>query len=267
MTEADGAVFSEADLADLRLAKSKLEYPSLTARISDVVGKPFEAGFKLLPRDVSDRIGEIVSAALLKGLEFAVRTLDRGESKYSRDWLHKLLVTGSGAAGGAVGLASLPVELPISTALMLRSIGDIARSEGHDLQRLDVRLSCLEVLALGGRRAGDDAAESGYWIVRGALAKAVSEATAYIAERGLAEEGAPPLVRLVAAIAARFSAVVTEEVAAKAVPVIGAVAGGAVNLLFMHHFQEMARGHFVVKRLEKKYGVEPVRAAYERLAI
>jgi hypothetical protein len=74
-------------------------------------------------------------------------------------------------------------------------------------------------------------------------------------------------VRLIAAIAARFSTVVTEEVAAKAVPVIGAVAGGTINLLFMHHFQEMARGHFVVKRLEKQYGREAVRTAYERLAI
>ena len=65
----------------------------------------------------------------------------------------------------------------------LRSIGDIARSEGHDLSLLEVRLSCLEVLALGSRGAGDDAAESGYWVVRGVLEKAVSEAAAYIARR------------------------------------------------------------------------------------
>ena len=263
MTGADRTALSDADLADLGIAKLKLESPSLTARISDLVGKPVEAGFKRLPRPVSDKIGEVVRTALLRGLDVAVRTLGRGDGRNSRDWLHKVLVTGSGAAGGAVGLASLPVELPISTALMLRSIGDIARSEGHDLSLLEVRLSCLEVLALGG--GGADAAESGYWVVRGALARAVSEAAAYITEKGLAEEGAPPLVRLIAAIAARFSTVVTEEVAAKAVPVIGAVAGGTINLLFMHHFQEMARGHFVVKRLEKKYGAEAVRAAYERL--
>jgi hypothetical protein len=125
----------------------------------------------------------------------------------------------------------------------------------------------LEVLALGGRTTKDNAAESGDWVVRGALAKAVSEAAAYIAEKGLAEEGAPPLVRLITAIASRFSVVVSEEVAAKAIPVIGAVAGGSINLLFMHHFQEMARGHFIVKRLEKKYGTERVEQAYEELAI
>jgi len=263
----NGIEFTEADLNDLKIAKSKLESPSLTARISDFAGKPIEAGFKLLPPDWNKRVGRITHAALLKGLEFAVLTIGKAEIRGSRDWLHKILVTGSGAAGGAVGLASLPVELPISTALILRSIADIARSEGHDISLLEVRLSCLEVLALGGKSTKDDAAESGYWVVRGALAKAVSEAAAYIAEKGLAEKGAPPLVRLITTIASRFSVVVTEEVAAKAVPVIGAVAGGLVNLLFMHHFQEMARGHFIVRRLEKTYHTTRVEQAYRGLEI
>jgi hypothetical protein len=78
----------------------------------------------------------------------------------------------------------------------------------------------------------------------------------------------PPTVRLscleVLALGGGGATVVTEEVAAKVVLVIGAVAGGAINLLFMPHFQEMARGHFAVERLEKRYGPEAVRAAYER---
>jgi Zn-dependent protease len=43
--------------------------------------------------------------------------------------------------------------------------------------------------------------------------------------------------------------------------------GGAVNVLFTRCFQEVATGHFVVKRLEQNYGPEAVRAVYERLAI
>ena len=43
--------------------------------------------------------------------------------------MHKALATASGAAGGAFGLATLPIELPVSTIIMLRSIADIARSE------------------------------------------------------------------------------------------------------------------------------------------
>jgi hypothetical protein len=267
VADSNEIAFSEDDLNDLRAAKAKLEYPSLTSRISDFVGKPIDVGLKLLPQKLNKRIAEITQAALLKGLEFAVLTMGKSKSKHSQNGLHKVLVAGSGVAGGAVGLASLPVELPISTTLILRSIADIARSEGHDISLLAVRLSCLEVLALGGKSAKDDAAETGYWVVRGALARSVSEAAAYIAEKGLAEEGAPPLIRLITAIASRFSIVVTEEVAAKAVPVIGAVAGGSINLLFMHHFQEMARGHFIVKRLEIKYGIERVEKVYEALSI
>ncbi len=256
-----------ADLTDLRAAKTRLEYPGLTAKIAALIGKPVETGFKLLPKNWNEKVADIAQAALLRGLEFAVRTMGERESKGSRDWLHKILVTGSGIAGGAVGLASLPVELPISTTIILRSIADIARSEGHDIARLEVKLACLEVLALGGKNTKDDSAGEGYWMVRAALARAVSEAAAYIAEKGLAEEGAPPLVRLIASIASRFSVVVTEEVAAKAVPIVGAAAGGTINYLFMDHFQEMARGHFTVKRLEKKYGTEAVERAYRDIII
>jgi hypothetical protein len=258
---------TESDLNDLRAAKSKLEYPGLTARIVAVIGKPIETGFKLLPSNWHEHVTDITQAALFKGLEFAIRTMGESEAKGSSDWLHKLLITGSGIAGGAGGLASVPVELPISTTIILRSIADIARSEGHDVSLLEVKLSCLEVLALGGKSTKDDSAGEGYWFVRAALAREISAAAAYIAEKGIAEKGSPSLVRLIAAIASRFSIVVTEEVAAKAVPIVGAVVGGGINYLFMDHFQEMARGHFIIKRLEKKYGPEAVERAYKELVI
>jgi hypothetical protein len=37
-----------------------------------------------------------------------------------------------------------------------------------------------------------------------------------------------------------------------------------VNYAFIDHFQEVARAHFVVRRLERHYGNSAVRAAYER---
>jgi hypothetical protein len=267
MTDTLEQEFTDADLDDLRKAKTRLEYPGLTTKIANIIGRPIEAGFKLLPKNWNRKVGELTQAALLKGLEFSIYTMGRPETRESRNWLHKLLVVGSGAAGGVVGIASLAVELPFSTCVILRSIADIARSEGHNIALLEVKLACLEVLALGGKSPHDDAAESGYWMVRGALAKSVSEAARYLAEKGLAEEGAPPLVRLIATIASRFSIVITEETAAKAVPVVGAVSGGAINYLFMNHFQEMARGHFIVKRLEKKYGMKRVEEVYKELVI
>ncbi len=259
--------FAKADVNDLRTAKYKLEYPGLAARIADAIGKPIDAGLERLPEGWNRKIAEITRAALLKGLQVAVLTMKKSGPKRSHDWLHKAMVIGSGVAGGAAGFASLAVELPVSTAIILRSIADIARSEGHDISRLEVRLSCLEVLALGGRRSLEDGAETGYWALRAILAKQIEKAAAYIAERGIADEGAPPLVRLIAAISSRFSVVVTEEAAAKLVPVVGAIAGGSINFLFMHHFQEMARGHFIVKRIEKSYGAGPTELLYESLVI
>src|SRR5437899_4391228 len=98
-------------------------------------------------------------------------TLNNRSRHHSKEFFHKVLVGTSGGIGGAFGLAALPVELPLSTAIMLRSIADIARSEGHDLKRMTTKLSCLEVFALGGTRSSDDAAESAYWMTRAALSK------------------------------------------------------------------------------------------------
>ncbi|RPJ84027.1 MAG: EcsC family protein, partial [Acidobacteria bacterium] len=244
-----------------------LDAPVLAVALVSLLGTPIEALLKLLPANWEKAVAEATEATLYKALEIAIHTLGTTETRESRERLHKGLVVLSGIGGGAGGLATLPVELPISTALILRSIADIARSEGHDISHLEVRLSCMEVLALGGKSTKDEGAETGYWMVRAALATEVREAVAYIARGGIPEKGAPALVRLLAAIASRFGVIVSEEVAAKAVPVAGAFAGGVINLLFMKHFQDMARGHFIVKRLERKHGHDRLRRAYEALRV
>lgn len=255
------------DLRDLRYAKSLLENPGLTARLANLLGSPIEKGFKMLPQGWSETVHKATKAALVKALELAVATLGSKNRKKASERFHKMLVGASGGIGGAFGLAALPIELPFSTTIMLRSIADIARSEGHNIGAVQIRLSCLEVFALGGTSAADDAAESSYWAVRAALAKAISEAASYIAERGVLEKTAPAVVRLIAAIASRFGIVVSEQVAAKAVPLVGAASGTIINVLFINHFQDMARGHFIVKRLEAKYGSAVVKSVYDTLAI
>ncbi len=147
---------------------------------------------------------------------------------------------------------------------MLRSIAEIARSEGENLSDPEAALSCVQVFALGGR-TGTGELEGGYFAVRGMLAKSVTEAARYIAERGIVEEGAPVLVRFLGQVASRFGVVVTQKLGAQAIPVIGALGGAAVNYAFIEHFQDVARGHFIVRRLERSYGKDLVRAEYERL--
>ena len=194
------------DLAALQRAVQLLEHPSLAARLTNMVGKPIELIGAALPSAAS----QAISAATTKGLELALkvalRTMQRSPMAGSQ-LLHKALAAASGAAGGALGLATLPVELPVSTVIMLRSIADIARSEGEDLTDPETALSCIQVFALGGRAGSADASESGYFAVRAVLAKTVTEAVRYIAERGVVQEGAPVIVRFLTLVASRFGVV------------------------------------------------------------
>ena len=134
---------------------------------------------------------------------------------------------------------------------MLRSIAEIARSHGEDISDPESALSCIQVFALGGRAGSADASETGYFAVRGMLAKSVTEATRFIAERGIVEEGAPVLVRFITLVASRFGVVLTQKFAAQALPLVGALGGASVNYVFIEHFQEMAQGHFTVRKLER----------------
>jgi hypothetical protein len=258
---------TEQDLSELRGAKELLETPGLAAKITNVLGAPVEKGLDLLPAKWQEKIGTTTQDALKYALKGALSTMKDARSTESYPRWHKFASTVSGAVGGAFGLPALIVELPVSTVIMLRSIADIARANGEPLDSNEAKLACLEVFALGGPSKADDASESGYFAVRSALAKAVTEAAQFLTEKTIAEEGAPALVRLIALIAARFQIQVSEKAAAMLVPVIGAIGGGAINLLFIDHFQDISRGHFTVRRLERKYGQELVRRHYDAITL
>src|SRR5690606_2996853 len=117
---------------------------------------------------------------------------------------HKLLGSVSGGAGGAFGLAGMTLEIPLSTVLIMRSILDAATAEGEDIGNPATRMPALEVFALGGASGADVAAESGHYTVRAVLAHAVSDATRHLVQHGLAGEGAPAMLRLIAMVAARY---------------------------------------------------------------
>jgi len=48
---------------------------------------------------------------------------------------------------------------------------------------------------------------------------------------------------------------------------VGALGGAVVNYAFIDHFQDVARGHFTIRRLERTYGKDVVRAEYERARV
>ncbi len=265
-----------AAMEELREAKDILEHQGLAERLTELVGAPIAASLKLLPDSAERLIYSAVEKSLQKGLDLAVTSLSKedGLIKKPRLMSHKLLAGLSGAAGGSLGGLTLGVELPVSTLLILRSVADIARSQGEDLSQLEARLACLEVLALGpspavqsseDAAAEDDDTDIGYLAVRIAMGKQISDATKYVAKHGLANRAAPPLVQLLNMIGKRFGLVVSEKMAAQAIPVIGAVGGALINTYFIGHFQDIARAHFTIRRLERQYGSAAVTEAYRRL--
>ncbi|HYP35594.1 MAG TPA: EcsC family protein, partial [Stellaceae bacterium] len=163
------------------------------------------------------------------------------------------------------GLAALAVELPVSTTIMLRAIAAIAQEEGEDLGDPRTGLACLEVFALGSPTADEMGVEADYFAARAILARGLIEIADFAIDKGAIGESAPFLVRFLTQIASRFGVVVSQKVAAQAVAVIGAVGGAAVNLAFIEHFQDVAHGHFTVRRLERVYGIDAVRSEYDRI--
>ncbi|NMG67673.1 EcsC family protein [Azoarcus indigens] len=250
-----------ADLQTLAAARRKLENPGLAVRLSNHLGSPLEKGMARLPASWREKLGGVAHEALSRAMSTAAGTLGKGQQEASPR-LHKVLGSLSGAGGGAFGLPGLTVEIPVSTVLIMRAILDIARAHGEDIASPETRLAALEVFALGGPGGADDAAESGYYAVRAALATAIGEATRHVAANGLGQHGAPALVRLLTMVATRYKIQLTQKAASMLIPGLGAAAGATVNLLFMQHFQAMSEGHFTLRRLERKYGADVVKAAY-----
>ena len=242
--------------AELRAAFDALENPSLAARLSATVGTPIEALTSRLPDSLQGGLNGAVRAALTTAMVAALRSSPAATpAVLPSSWLHRGLAAATGAAGGAFGLAGTLAELPFSTTVLLRQIAAIAAEEGEDLARPDISAECLKIFALGGRGRADDAAESGYFALRIALAEALKGSI-----------GATILPGFIAAIASRFVGPVGLKLSAQAAPLIGAAAGAVINLAFLEHFRTVARGHFTLRRLERVHGAAQVRAAYEALA-
>ena len=258
------ARLSPLELDELARAVKLLERRSFASRLTGVFGRKVQAIGRAAPAPARRLIAHASERALRVALRIAVRSLNLKPSRVAANRMHKAAVAASGAVGGAFGFSALAIELPVSTTILLRSIADIAREEGEDLARPESSLACIEVFALGGPARGESAIEGGYFAVRAALAQSVGESARFLLH-GAAGEAAPALVRLTTQVAARFGVVVSEKAAAQAAPLLGALGGAAINVAFAEHFQNLARGHFIVRRLERRHGADAVRFEYTRL--
>ncbi|EJV1983893.1 EcsC family protein [Escherichia coli] len=267
----------ERELLDLEKAVKLLEQATITEKMTQMVGKPIDYLMSKLPKGAEAQIYSLVEKALHKAADAALWSLNNEPNREASTKTNKFFAAVSGAVGGIFGFSALAIELPLSTTIMLRSVADIARSEGFDLDKVETKQACLEVFALGGPSENDDAVDTAYYATRSftaeamqILSKELSEIATKKASVNAAMNLTPTqtgkwLATLIEKVATRFGIVITEKTAAQVVPVIGAFAGATLNIMFTDYYQDMARGHFIIKRLEKKYGSEFIKSEYMKI--
>ena len=233
------------------------------------MGQPIDALLRRLPAGPQQAIAAGTRKALDTSLEVALKTLDQRQGQQPSNWLHRSIVMASGAVGGLAGLPGLLVELPFSLTVMLAVDRPLRPRPGRGPgagrgaprvpHRLRLRLSQRERRRRGlGLLRHPGCAHPGGEPGGGVRGRARHRG-------GHGEKGAPALVQLLSRIAQRLGVSITDKAVAQLVPLIGAAGGAAINTLFIHHYQETAWAHFSVRRLERAYGPEVVRSAYEAL--
>lgn len=255
------------DLATLRDAKQKMEDIGWAMQGLNKMGSFIDSRVQLLPEKQQKWLQQISFKVLQKVVEsnlFSMKSDKQDKAPLNKTYT--AMVTSSGLLGGAFGATAFAADLGLTTKLMMRSIMDIARSEGEDFNTLDTQLACLQVFALGGKTKHDDSLDTGYFATRLTLNAAVRGSTSKLVE-GLLVGASAPMLRVLAVVASRFSIQVSEKFVVQAVPVVGAVGGGAINLAFIRHFQNMAHAHFSIRRLERQYGAGMIQEAYNDIVV
>jgi len=260
---------TDEDLAALREAVELLEQDTFTDTVMNTVGKfiggSLDVVTRFLPPAFRANGSAMLEGVLAKAFDRVVLTVDRDgkgltghrwlDAPLSSSWIDGASAILTGALGGVGGLATTAVELPVTTAFLMRAIAQIAVREGEDLRTDEGKLECLKVFAFGGRSTSDDDVDTGYYSVRLAVAEAVPK----LAHKSLQEL----LPKLLARVAERFSVPVTAKIGSQATPGIGGAAGALINLAFVDHFQRKALGHFRMRRLERTYGADEIHRLYE----
>lgn len=256
---------SNISLEDLKLleeAKSTMNNIGWAMRNVNKIGSTLETGANFIPEKVLNKLQKGMHSILVGVVKANLLTIKKNKifSKPSNK-TYKALVTGTGILSGffgsttGVGTAVFISELTLTTKFLMRTIMDIARSEGEDIYSIEGQMACLEVFALGGDSKEDDGLETSYYTTRVALSSAIQNVTA----QGINS--------FVSKIVTRWSIQVTEKIVAQAAPVLGAVGGGSINYIFINHFQKMASAHFTIKRLERKYGEDKIKESFKNLKI
>lgn len=152
----------------------------------------------------------------------------------------------TGAASGALGFMGLLADLPITTANIFNAIRKVARKHGFDPSEDDVRMACLEVFVSGGPDKADDGVDASMIASKMAI-------------------NGTTLSNLLSRASNQYVARLMTVLGPRAVPVLGALAGGAVNAAFISYYENVAEIIFRLKRLQLDNPNDDVIALYQEM--
>ena len=216
----------EAELAALAKRYKAASGPGL--KILNMVGGQAENLLDRLPDPVRTGLGGATEQALALAMQAAAKS--RRAVPDQSAGVNRAVSAAMGAAGGLGGLSGALVELPATTAFLLRMFQGVAAEHGFDPEAESVTFDCVRVFASAGPLAEDDGADMGFLSLRLSLSGGAAQ-------------------KLIAQVAPKLSVVLGQKLAAQAVPVIGALAGASTNYVFSGYYQQMAHVHFGLRRL------------------
>lgn len=207
----------------------------------NALGGGIEAQMDRLPPALRARIDRAVAGALRRGLGASGRLPRMGRRT------GMAVAATVGAAGGAAGALGTLAELPVAVTLILGAIRSEAEAAGFDPDLPSVQEVCLQVFAAGTPLRDDDGGNSAFLSARLAISGAGIE-------------------KMIATVAPQLTLRLGQKLAGQSVPVLGALAGAAVNAAFIDYFREMARIRFALMRLSIRHGGEAVIEAFRQAA-
>ena len=270
---------SREDLETIKKCKASMENIGWAIKGVNIVGNSLETGARFIPEKALNVLQKSTEKILLGLLKANLLTISKNKRlKEPSSITYKSIVIGSGTVGGffgsttGIGTAIFASEMTIATKYILRSIMDIARSQGEEIYSLEGQMQCMEVFALGGKSKDDDGMDTSYYVARAALSSTLKNLTSASLQAAIKTAanssivfGSNAMNKFITQIAARFSVLISEKFMVQAVPIAGALGGGSVNFIFINHFQKMATSHFTLRMLERKYGEDAVRKAYSKI--
>ena len=200
-------------------------------KLAKFAGSKIENVMGNIPDGFEAELQNAIKVALEKAYDASDYISNKSYTPTVPSYFHKIMATVTGMIGGFAGLAGAAVEMPVSITTMFGSFQKIAEEYGFDRSEEETKLECLKVFSMGGPLDEDDSLD-------------LSFASAKLGLSGQAVHA------IIATVSQRFSIMITQKLGASAVPILGALSGGALNYAFISYYEEMAHIRFRLKQLQ-----------------